>query len=114
MSDANAMVEKMRRKQQAGAPPSPPSRPPANGQGQPRQAGPKAKARPKYPEFRLPDGATFHAAYDGRRQLWAVTLTVPGLPPYQTEVGSVHAALVYLGRRWFSEHGDQAQTDAGK
>jgi hypothetical protein len=94
------MVERMRAKQQQLGCTAPPN----NGQAPPRRDGPKGQGH-RFPNFRLPDGATFQAAYDGAKHLWTVTLAVPGLPAAETTASSIHAALIYLGRQWYAEHG---------
>jgi hypothetical protein len=39
-----------------------------------------------------------------------VTLAVPGLPTDEWTSGSVHQALITLGRRWWERHGTPATT----
>jgi hypothetical protein len=108
MTKAQTTLDRMREKQQGLAggnvttpPAPPPPSPPTAGQQQPAAK----KGWNRYPEFRLPDGAEFHASYDGTKQLWTVTLAVPGLPVAETTGGSIHAAMIFLGRQWFDRHG---------
>jgi hypothetical protein len=105
------MLDRMRKKQQGpGATPPAPTAPPRPAEGRQHQRQPAAKKKgwKRYPEFRLPGGAEFHAAYDAAKQLWAVTLAVPGLPVEETAGGSLHAAMIFLGRQWFDRHGREA------
>jgi hypothetical protein len=114
MRNAKATLDRMRANQQclgATPPPAPsappPPRPAGDGQ-QHQQPAMQKKGWKRYPEFRLPDGAEFHAAYDAAKQLWAVSLRVPGLPVAEATGGSLHAAMIFLGRQWFDRHGREA------
>jgi hypothetical protein len=112
MSSAQTMVQRMREKQQGlgTAPPAPvpPPSPPAAAQ---QQTAPR-KGWKRYPEFRLPDGSAFAASYDAARQLWTVTLAVPGLPVEEAKGGSLHASMIFLGRQWFDRHGREEAASA--
>jgi hypothetical protein len=124
MSNAKTTVEKMRERQQqvqvgtsAASAPAKPTTPPAptgaSPQTKPANQGgqkqtPKSKQR-RYMEFRLPDGSEYHASYDATMLRWTVTLTVPGLLPYEATGGGLHPMVILLGRRWFEEHGFAAQ-----
>jgi hypothetical protein len=111
MSNANATVERMRARQQsllgggAAPPPAPPQPTTASQSPAPKKGKDK---RPKFPEFRLPHGSAFEARYDRDRQEWFVVLTVPGQQARTTTAGSVHKALIQLGRRWYDDCGREA------
>jgi hypothetical protein len=121
---ASERIQKMRAKLglvRKSEPPAPKPRAqakPPQAQEKPRPAQVEApqparkKARggraPDGVKFRLPEGTTFTATYDGAMQLWRVTMAVPGLEPTQTASRGVHAALQQLGRAWLKEHGTPA------
>ena len=88
--------------------------PPQKAQPKQQQAKKKKKPRREQPDpGRLPHGAIFHVEYDGTKQEWSGTLTIPGYEPFSgTASGLFRLERNLDGMFRAAEKSRQAETSA--